>query len=373
MPSSSATGCIVEASSDAYRMRFSLSLPASTWWDSLRSTFSNLAGERSLCTSGYQIVDDGLCHLGNFSEHLLEKAVADDWASSIEASRLLCANKSRHVLFYNIHVPKAAGSSAEQTLSNIIREDAADIISPKRMDELRPGAFFMQIGNHASYADFMRGVPGFPGRLISTANCSDLETSCGPPLRANLKVVNGHASRWSRHHCSTRQTWLTTPVGAAAHSTACTRAHVHTCTRAHVHTYTRTHVHTCTRTCAPTHIMCACRHASRHTAPRLQGRYVESGRRQVYHDRRLRLRAHVCTALLECDLTAGAPGVHTHIHVRAHHAHAHACTRTYTRRCATCARRSSCSSPSRSRASRRPSSTDSACLARRRAALVRGT
>ena len=252
MPSSSATGCIVEASSDAYRMRFSLSLPASTWWDSLRSTFSNLAGERSLCTSGYQIVDDGLCHLGNFSEHLLEKAVADDWASSIEASRLLCANKSRHVLFYNIHVPKAAGSSAEQTLSNIIREDAADIISPKRMDELRPGAFFMQIGNHASYADFMRGVPGFPGRLISTANCSDLETSCGPPLRANLKVVNGHASRWSRHHCSTRQTWLTTPVGAAAHSTACTRAHVHTCTRTRVHTCTRAHAHAHPRTsCAP--------------------------------------------------------------------------------------------------------------------------
>jgi hypothetical protein len=73
-------------------------------------------------------------------------------------SRKVCAN-FRYVEFLNIHIPKAAGSSVECTL-----DDHREFwpLPLHLVHAARPAVAFYQISNHATFSDFMKGVPGAP-------------------------------------------------------------------------------------------------------------------------------------------------------------------------------------------------------------------
>ena len=72
----------------------------------------------------------------------------------------LCAN-FKHVEVYNIHIPKAAGSSSECTLDDHKSSWPAPL---QQVHAARPYVSFSQIGNHATYQDFMTGVPRISDR-----------------------------------------------------------------------------------------------------------------------------------------------------------------------------------------------------------------
>ena len=75
----------------------------------------------------------------------------------------LCAGASI-VTFLNVHLPKAAGSSAECTLSGKgTLERTGKSIWPFDISEVvraRSGVEFREFGNHNTYQDFMSGLPG---------------------------------------------------------------------------------------------------------------------------------------------------------------------------------------------------------------------
>ena len=63
--------------------------------------------------------------------------------------------------FLIIHIEKAAGSSVECTLN-----DASPlwVLSRAEVRALRPGVKFLGMGNHATFEDFVNGVPGLPAK-----------------------------------------------------------------------------------------------------------------------------------------------------------------------------------------------------------------
>ena len=116
---------------------------------------------------------------------------------SLNASRGLCAN-FQHVEFLNIHIPKAAGSSLECTLDD---HKSAWPLPLHEVHAARPGVTFSQIGNHATFADFMLGVPGAPAheRPQVVKRCSgDVWPSGGLGCQraAVARLRQRESSRW---------------------------------------------------------------------------------------------------------------------------------------------------------------------------------
>jgi len=126
--------------------------------------------KRTLCaSSGFSFITESLCDNGTeFSTRLLDAHMGR--LTPPEGTHDLCANKSQ-VLFYVLHIPKAAGSSVEYTLSNVVKDfyfeynEAGRAFALARMDNARASVFFTQIGNHITYADVMHGIPANPGYM----------------------------------------------------------------------------------------------------------------------------------------------------------------------------------------------------------------
>ena len=106
--------------------------------------------KRTLCASGgYSFITESLCDNGTeFSTRLLEAHIGR--LSPPEGTHDLCANKSQ-VLFYVLHIPKAAGSSIEYTLSNVVKDFYFDYSAAGRagmmaqMDDARKNAFYTMV------------------------------------------------------------------------------------------------------------------------------------------------------------------------------------------------------------------------------------
>lgn len=121
----------------------------------------------------------------------------------------------RKVTFLNVHIPKAAGSSSECTLHSFA-DDAHTLVRTAKsvwpFDEgnvsaARAGVAFHEIGNHATYEDFVSGLKGAPSKVRHTHPVGACPGSAWSP--------GGHACgafAQASSSCAALVTWVQHPV-----------------------------------------------------------------------------------------------------------------------------------------------------------------
>ena len=126
----------------------------------------------------------------------------------------MCAG-ARSVMFLNVHIPKAAGSSSECTLS----ADMQSLPGMKTSKSVWPfptelaaaarsGVEFREIGNHYTYEDFLRALPAAPASVRAAYPLGQCTGELWSPGGASCSRNESAAQRL----CTPLVTWLNHPA-----------------------------------------------------------------------------------------------------------------------------------------------------------------